>query len=53
MLRNGHEMEERWTVGNIHTVHDQRSETFTKSRFKFERSTVNGNHRYETGNFYQ
>ena len=42
MLRNGHEMEERWTVGNIHTVHDQRSEKFLKSRshFKIERSTV-------------
>ncbi len=57
MLRNEHEMKERWTVGNIYAVHDQRSETFAKSRlrsrFKIERTSANCNHRYQTGNFYQ
>ena len=34
---------ERWTVGDVYVLHDQRPETFTKSgsgsRFKLERTT--------------
>jgi hypothetical protein len=38
-LRNGQEL---WTVGKFHSIHDQPSETFAKSRsrFKNERTTV-------------
>ena len=41
VLRNVHaNSKERWTPINVHAQHDQRSETFTKSRARFKNEGI-------------